>query len=279
LPHLRDIPTLMTVHDLIFERLPQHHKFKNRAFLKGAMPMFCKRADAIITISQATKRDLIELYGLDEGKISVIYEAADARFEPQNDAEIERVTERYDLPPRYIVTVGTIEPRKNLSRLADACGPLIDEGLIGGLVVVGSKGWLYEGFFAHVGTLPWRNEIIFPGYVDDADLPAVYAGAALTVQPSLYEGFGLPLLEAMASGSPVCCSNVSSMPEIGGDAVMPFDPSDTEAMTAAMRQVLLDESLAASMRGRGFARAGQFTWEHTARETLALYERVLANGG
>jgi glycosyltransferase involved in cell wall biosynthesis len=278
LPPLRGIPTVLTVHDLIFERLPQHHKLLNRAYLGATMPMFCRRASAIIAVSEATKCDLVALYGLDPARIIVIPEAADPRFRPQPTESVERVKERYGLPPRYVLAVGTIEPRKNLSRLVDACGRLMEEDLIDGLVLVGGLGWLYEEFLHHVEESPWRERVIRPGFVPDEDLPAVYAGAIVTAQPSLYEGFGLPVLEAMASGSPVCASATSSLPEVGGDAALYFDPEDTEAMAATLRAVATDPDLRADMARRGIARASGFSWERTARETLALYERVIAEG-
>ena len=175
-----------------------------------------------------------------------------------------------------MLTVGTIEPRKNLERLVAACGPLFAEGLVDGLVIVGSKGWLYEGFFASLARTPWRERIMLPGFVADADLPSLYAGATATVQPSLYEGFGLPILEAMACGSPVCASGVSSLPEVGGQAAVYFDPYNTEEITASLRQVLGDAEMREKMRQAGLARAALFSWTHTAQETLKLYEQVIA---
>lgn len=278
LPPLRGIPTVLTVHDLIFEHLPEHHRLLNRAYLGATMPLYCRRASAIIAVSEATKRDLVALYGLPPERISVIPEAADPRFRPQPQEAVERVRARYGLPPRYVLAVGTIEPRKNLPRLVDACGPLLDDGLIDALVLVGGLGWLYEGFLRHVEASPWRERVIRPGFVPDDDLPAVYAGAVATAQPSLYEGFGLPVLEAMASGCPVCASETSSLPEVGGDAALYFDPNDTEAIAATLRALAADPDLRAAMSQRGAERAARFSWERTAQETLALYERVIAGG-
>jgi len=279
LPRFRSIPTVMTVHDLIFERYPQYHKLKNYAYLRLAMPLYCRRADAIITVSEFSKRDLVQLYGMPEQKVTVIPEAAADHFCPSETSEIERVKSCYGLPERYLLAVGTIEPRKNLSRLADACGPLLDENLIDGLVLVGSKGWLYEGFMEHLETLPWRDKVVFPGFVADADLPAVYGGAVITVQPSLYEGFGLPVLEAMACGSPVCSSNTASLPEVGGDVAVYFAPTETEAMIDALRRLLCDPEARRDMARRGVMRARLFSWDRTAEMTQAVYERVIAVGG
>jgi glycosyltransferase involved in cell wall biosynthesis len=276
LPYLRSTPTVLTVHDLIYERFPAYHKKLNHTFLHAAMPRFCRQATAIIAISLATRDDLVSYYGIDASKITVIPEAAAAHFQPQPTSQVEMVGRRYNLPAHYMLTVGTIEPRKNLERLVAACGPLFAEGLVDGLVIVGSKGWLYEGFFASLARTPWRERIMLPGFVADADLPSLYAGAMATVQPSLYEGFGLPILEAMACGSPVCASGVSSLPEVGGQAAVYFDPYSTEEITTSLRQVLGDAEIREKMRQAGLARAALFSWTHTAQETLKLYEQVIA---
>jgi glycosyltransferase involved in cell wall biosynthesis len=276
LPYLRSVPTVLTVHDLIFERFPAYHKRLNHTFLHAAMPRFCRQATAIIAISSATREDLVTYYGIDASKITVIPEAAAGHFRPQPVSHVEAVRRHYSLPERYLVTVGTIEPRKNLERLVAACGALFSEGLVDGLVIVGSKGWLYEGFFASLERTPWRDRVILPGFVADEDLPAVYSGAMATVQPSLYEGFGLPILEAMACGSPVCASAASSLPEVGGQAAVYFDPYHTEKITAALRPVLGDAALRQEMRQKGLAQAALFSWTDTAQTTLQLYERVIA---
>ncbi len=275
LPPLGDLPTVLTVHDLIFERFPAYHKRSNYLYLRAAMPIFCRRASAVIAISESTRQDLIERYRLPPAKIAVIPEAAAPHFMPQPPEVIAEARARYGLPERYALAVGTLEPRKNLTRLVDACGPLFEHGLLDALVLVGARGWLYEGFFQHLEASPWRERIILPGFVRDQDLPAVYGGALVTAQPSLYEGFGLPVLEAMACGSPVCASASSSLPEVGGDAARYFDPQDTEAMTEALRAVAEDKERQRQMREAGLARARQFTWAETARQTMALYERLL----
>ena len=275
LPPFERIPTILTVHDLIFQRFPQYHKALNYRYLRATMPLYCGKATAIIAVSRATKKDLQSFYGIDPARITVIPEAAAPCFVPQAPARIDDVRRRYRLPPRYLLSVGTIEPRKNLTRLVDACGPLLTENLINGLVLVGRKGWLYEGFFRHLDALPWRDRVILAGYVPDADLPAIYGGASVTVQPSLCEGFGLPVLEAMASGSPVCTSNTSSLPEVGGDAARYFDPENIEEMTGVLRDLLLDADLRQAMSQRGLAQAALFSWRRTAEQTLDLYERVL----
>ncbi len=275
LPPFHRVRTVLTVHDLIFERFPQYHRLKNYLYLHSAMPLFCHRADALIAISEATRRDLVELYRIPPERIVVIPEAAAPHFQPQPPEEVERVRRRYNLPRRYLLTVGTIEPRKNLTRLAQACGPLFAEGEVEALVVVGARGWLEGEFFRYLAECPWRDRIILAGHVADADLPALYTGAAVTVQPSLYEGFGLPILEAMACSSPVCASLTSSLPEVGGGAALYFDPFVTEHITDVVRRALTDGALAAEMRRKGLERAQEYSWERTARQTVALYEGIL----
>jgi len=275
LPLFRRVPTVLTVHDLIFERYPEHHKFWNYRYLKAAMPLYCRRATAIIAVSEATKADLVSCYGIDHEKVTVIPEAAAAHFRPVARERVAEVQRRYGVPERYVLYVGTLEPRKNLVALLDACGPLIDEGLFDGVVLAGSRGWLCDELDAHLAALAWRDRVVLTGYVPDVDLPALYSGALLSVQPSVYEGFGLTVLEAMACGSPACVSRASSLPEVGGDAVRYFDPHDVAGMMAALRCVASDADLRADMRERGLQRAARFSWRATAERTLNLYLRLL----
>jgi glycosyltransferase involved in cell wall biosynthesis len=260
---LRRVPTVFTVHDLIYRLFPSYHKRLNYWYLNAAMPLFVERADALIAISESSKRDLMRLYGVPEEKITVVYEAASPDFHPAAAEDVAEARARYGLPQRYLLALGTIEPRKNLMRLVD----------------VGSTGWLYQDFFQHLEKLDDPRAVLLSGYVPDSDLPAVITGAAAYVLASLYEGFGLPILEAMACGTPVVCSNTSSMPELGGDAACYFDPHDTPGMTAAIANVLGDLQLREEMRQRGFKQAGLFSWQRTAEETLAVYDRVLSGRG
>ncbi len=272
---LRSCPTVLTVHDLIFNLFPQHHKRLNRWYLNSALPLYCRRADAIISVSQRSKNDLLRAWGVDPGKIHVIYEAASPRFRLTPPERVAAVRARYGLPERYMVTVGTIEPRKNLVRLLEALALLRQRGEDARLVIVGGLGWLYQDFMAKLERFEPREAVILPGFVPDEDLPAVYAGAVLSVLPSLYEGFGLPILESMACGTPVVSSQAASLPELGGDAARYFDPKNVHDMATAIGEVWRDEGLSRDMRRRGLAQAAQFSWERAARETLQLYERVL----
>jgi glycosyltransferase involved in cell wall biosynthesis len=272
---LHGVPTVLTVHDLIFRRYPQHHKPLNRWYLNATMPLYCRRADHIIAVSEQTKRDVIAAYGAPPEKITVIYEAADERFRPQPPEVVAEARGRYRLPARYLLFVSTIEPRKNLIRLLAAFERLHAERLTDALVIVGRRGWLYDDFFAVLERSPARQAVIFPGWVDDVDLPAIYAGAQVFAFPSLFEGFGLPVLEAMACGTPVVCSNSSSLPEVGGDAALLVDPLDVDALTGALDRVLRDPARAADLRASGLAQAARFSWPRAAAETAAIYHRLI----
>jgi glycosyltransferase involved in cell wall biosynthesis len=272
---LQSIPTVLTVHDLIFRHLPEHHKPLNRWYLNLTMPLYCRRAGHIIAVSEHTKRDLISAYGIAAEKVSVVYEAAAPEFCPQPAQTVAAVRARYNLPERYLLFVGTIEPRKNLTRLLAAFEAVHADGLADGLVIVGQRGWLYGDFFARLEESPVREVILLPGYVPDDDLPAFYAGAQALVLPSVYEGFGLPVLEAMACGTPVVASTASSIPEIGGEAALYFDPLDVEAAVDAVRRILRDASLRDEMRELGLAQAARFSWQRAAAETRAVYGAVM----
>jgi glycosyltransferase involved in cell wall biosynthesis len=275
---LRSIPAVLTVHDLIFRHLPTHHKPLNRWYLDATMPLYCRRADHIIAVSENTRRDLVAAYGVPLEKVTVILEAADPRFYPRSVEMVTAARKRYGLPPRYILFVGTIEPRKNLSRLLAAFETIHADGLTDGLVIVGRPGWLYDSFFAALEVSPVRDAVVLPGYVADEDLPAVYTGAQALVFPSLYEGFGLPVLEAMACGTPVVTSCASSLPEVGGDAALYFDPTSVGEMAETMRAMLGDPTTGEERRERGLARAAQFSWQRVATETWGVYDAAVDGG-
>ena len=278
LPPLQGVPTVLTVHDMIFRLFPEHQKRLNYWYLNATMPMYCRRAGAIITVSQSSKQDIVDHYRLDPSKITVVYEAASPEFAPADAATVEGVRRRYGLPERYLIHVGTIEPRKNLTRLVEALQMLREQGVRIPLVVVGGRGWLYAEFFRRLAELDVRDSVVFPGYVPAGDLPPLYSAATAAVVPSVYEGFGLPLLEAMACGTPVISSTASCLPEVGGDGAYYFEPTSVTAMAEAIRSVLADDDLQAEMRVRGLARVSGFSWEKAAEETMAVYHRVLGSG-
>jgi glycosyltransferase involved in cell wall biosynthesis len=272
---LQGVPTVMTVHDLAFNLYPAYHRRLNRWFLNSAMPLFVRRSTALITVSESSKRDLMRVYGVPEDKITVTYEAASPAFAPTPAERVAGVRSAHGLPERYLLTVGTIEPRKNLIRLVQALQLLRRKDRTLALVIVGGAGWLYQDFFELLERLDEPRSVLLSGYVPEEDLPAIICGAEALVMPSLYEGFGLPVLEAMACGTPVISSNASSLPELGGAAARYFDPHNTAEMAAAVEAVLSDSELRHDMRRQGMAQAARFSWKRTVGETLAVYERVL----
>jgi glycosyltransferase involved in cell wall biosynthesis len=274
---LRGTPTVLTVHDLIFKLFPEHHKPLNYYYLNVAMPLFCRRATAIIAVSEATRRDVVAQYGIDPAKITVVCEAAAAHFRPPTPEQVALVREKYQLPERFLIHLSTIEPRKNLDRLVDALLRLRQgEWPDLCLVLAGAKGWLYDSFFARIAADGLEGVVRPLGWVPDEELPAVIGAAALAVQPSLYEGFGLPLLEEMACGQVVAASRTSSFPEVGGQAAAYFDPTDVEEMAAVIGRQLLHLDEYRYRQEMGLGRAKEFSWQRAAEETMAVYERCLA---
>jgi glycosyltransferase involved in cell wall biosynthesis len=273
---LRRVPTVLTVHDMIFKLFPEHQKRLNFWYLNAAMPLYCRRATAIITVSEWSKQDIVSHYGLDPAKVTVIHEAASPEFALLPDRLVADARRHYGLPERFLIHVGTIEPRKNLARLIEALARLRAEGLAIPLVAVGSRGWLYEGFFRKLEELGMADLVHLPGYVPAGDLPLLYNAASAAILPSVYEGFGLPLLEAMACGAPTISSNTSSLTEIGGEAAHYFDPYDIEAMASAIRTVWCDAALRREMRRRGLRQAARFSWDRAAAETCAVYDSLLS---
>ena len=268
-PTRRATRTLLTVHGLSFLHYPEHFVPKLVQYLTQVVTRSVARADRVLADSEATRADLIAHLGTEPEKVDVLYSGVDPRFCPQPErGEAERTRARYSIGGRpYVLSVGTLQPRKNYVRLIRAFAKLS-----GGtqLVIAGGKGWLYEEILAEAGSHPDRVRVL--GFVEDADLPALYRGASLFAFPSLYEGFGLPVLEAMACGAPVVCSDVSSLPEVAGQAALLVDPLNTDGLTAAMARALEDAALRQGMIARGLAQAAQFSWEKAARQLLAVLD-------
>ncbi len=276
LPPTRARRAIVTVHDLSYVRVPECFPEPLLKYLNRAVPQALQRADLILADAASTQRDLADVYRVPLEKIRVLYPGADARFRPDvaEDAK-SRVRARTRGKP-YLLSVGTIQPRKNYVRLLEAFAKIIANcGLqIANLqlVICGGRGWMYDEIYQAVERLGLSERVLFTDFVSDDDLPALYALATLFVYPSLYEGFGLPIAEAMACGAPVLSSNASSLPEVAGDAALYFDPYNVDVLAEAMRRALSDESLRADLRAGGFAQAKKFSWERAARELWQYLE-------
>ena len=279
LPPIRPRHTLVTVHDLGYLHYPQAHRPLDRLYLDLSTRWNARIASRVLADSQVTKADLIRAYGTPAGKITVVYPGRDENLRRvENPAEIAAVRAKYGIGGNYILYVGTLHPRKNLKRLIKAFGLLNSEFGTRDVqvVIAGQKGWLYDDIFALGRTLGLADRVIFTGYIAGADLPALLSGARLFAFPSLYEGFGFPVLEAMSCGVPVVCTDTSSLPEVAGDAALMIDPLDTAALAEAMARLLTDEPLRAELIGRGYARAGRFTWQRAARQVWRIIEELIA---
>ncbi|MEP7290617.1 MAG: glycosyltransferase family 1 protein [Chloroflexota bacterium] len=265
--------SLLTVHDLSFVRVPETASPALKSYLDRVVPRSVKRADHILADSQATKDDLIALYGTPPQKITVLLSGVDPRFQPTADPAI---LQKYKIPARpYIFSVGTVQPRKNYIRLIHAVAALRSRGSDIGLVIAGGKGWLDDPIYAAITAAKMQEYVQFIGFADDADLPALYSAAHITAVPSLYEGFGIPVLESMACGTPVLTSNLSSLPEVAGNAALTVDPTDLEAIVESLQRLIDDESLRALLVTRGTVRAREFSWERSAQQLHAIYAQML----
>lgn len=266
-----------TIHDVIPYVHPETSSRLDWLIYRFWLPLAVRRLDAVITDSQQSKADIVQYLPVSPEKVTVIPCAANKRYRPMTIEEITPALARHGLDFPYILYVGSIAARKNLPRLLEAYAQLRQWSTQWRLVIVGARKWKSSPVYETVQRLNLAEYVHFTGYVEEEDLPALYNGADLVTFPSLYEGFGLPVLEAMACGTPVVTSNSSSLPEVAGDAALLVEPTDVAAIAAAMRQLLEDKTLALELRARGLARAAQFSWERTARETIAVYEKVLGH--
>jgi glycosyltransferase involved in cell wall biosynthesis len=275
IPYGAQAATIVTVHDMSLRLYPRCHPVRRLLLNRPLMHVAIRQAASIVTVSESARRDLLRFYDIPADRVSVVHEAASPAFRPINDrARLEDVRARYGLPPRFVLYVGTIEPRKNLLRLMTAFAAARRAGIQQHLVCVGPYGWSLTELSGHIKKLGIEQAVHFTGYVPFDHLPAIYNLGDFFVFPSLYEGFGLPVVEAMASGLPVLTSNTSSLGEIAADAAVTIDPTDTEAMIAAIRQLATDRELRRDRSERGLQRARVFSWTQTAREMLAVYHRV-----
>jgi glycosyltransferase involved in cell wall biosynthesis len=279
-PTRRGVKTVLTIHDLAFERYPAEAMPGMLDYLKRVVPRSVRRADRVIAISAATARDLVDVYGTPPEKIEVIPLGVTDRFHPRaGEGEAAAIHARYHLPPGpLILTVGTLQPRKNHLRLVQAFARVAALYSDLTLVIAGAPGWGYEAVEREVAHLGLNDRVVFTGRVDDADLPALYRASTVFAYPALYEGFGLPPLEAMACGVPVLVGNTSSLPEVVEQAGLLVDPFDVDALSAALDQLVGDDALRIDLSQRGIERARQFTWTRAADQTWAVYDTLLRQG-
>jgi glycosyltransferase involved in cell wall biosynthesis len=264
---------IVTVHDLSFLYYPHCFEPALLRYLNSAVPRSTARANWVLADSESTRRDAIERLGVPEQQTSVLYPGVEPRFQPiQDSAVLNHVQAKYNLPDCFILSVGTVQPRKNYVRLVEAFTQLDLEDM--DLVIAGGKGWLYQDLLDQIGKLNLQERVHLTGYVDDADLPAIYNLAQVVAQPSLYEGFGIPIVEAMACGIPVVAADNSSLPEAAGEAGLLVDALDSESLADALSRALTDSELRQKMVERGLAQAKKFTWQQAAETLSATYQQV-----
>lgn len=269
-------PFVLTIHDASLFLYSQYHPPSRHLSIRLTLPSLARRAAAIITVSNSARDDLIRTLNLPAEKVHVIYEAAAALFRPVTDTvHLDALRRKYNLPEQFLLYVGTLEPRKNLRRLVRALRQIRQNGFRHPLVLVGTSGWKLTDLRAEIERLGLEDAVHFTGYVPTEDLPGLFSLATLFVFPSLYEGFGLPPLEAMACGAPVLTSNSTSLAEICGGGAYLVNPTDEQELAAALMKLLDDEEMRRELGQRGREHARQFSWSKTARQTAAVYRQVL----
>lgn len=274
-PTLPQTRTVLTVHDLSFVRVPETASLRLKSYLDRVVPRSVRRADHILADSQATKDDLIALYNTPPDKITVLLSGVDRRFQ-RTEGQEAILRQKYAIPERpFIFTVGTVQPRKNYVRLIHALAELRGDGFDLSLVIAGGKGWLADPLYATISALKIAPYVHLIGYAADQDLPALYSAAVCLAFPSLYEGFGLPILEAMACGTPVLTSNVSSLPEVVGNAGLLVDPLNQTEISDGLRQLVADSQLRERLIAAGYVRSQQFTWAKSAAQLRVIYQQLL----
>lgn len=271
-------PTLLTVHDVRFVHLPETYTRARRAFLHWVVPQALRRAARILADTEDTRRDLVAHFGVAEQKIDVVPIPISPSFRREQDpARLEQIRAKYGLAESYLLFVGHLEPRKNLPRLLRAYAQLCSQQpQTPQLVILGKESFGNEALFAELRAQGLADRVRFTGYVDEADMPGAYSLATLLAFPSLHEGFGVPVLEAMACGVPVVTSNTSALPEVAGGAAVLVDPRDTDSIAQGLAGVLNDAALRARLVDAGYARVAGFTPERSAALTVAAYERTAA---
>jgi glycosyltransferase involved in cell wall biosynthesis len=267
---------VITVHDLSFLRYPKYFRTGNRIYLALMTGIACRRAAGVIAVSDFTGQEVTKLLKVSPERVHTVYHGVAPRFRPLPEEDVARFRRIHGLPERFILYMGTLEPRKNLIRLIQAFDKLRDPSLH--LVLAGAKGWLFEEIFGEVERLDLTDRVHFPGFVPDEDQAFWYNAARVFAYVSVYEGFGMPVVEALACGAPTVTASTTSLPEAGGSGVLLTPPDDVGAMADALHRVLSDAVLRGRLRELGFAQAARFSWDATARETAEVYRRALSGG-
>ncbi len=263
-------PMVLTIHDLSFKLFPRTHSLRNVIWTRSLVPVSVRRSARIIAVSNNTKLDLIRLMNVSNRKVEVIHEGVSGEFTPNPGPDDKQALDRYGIVKPYLLFVGTLEPRKNINLLIKGFDKITNDFPDVHLVLVGRRGWMAQAIFDELEQRELLGKVHITGYVREPDLPALYRGASALIYPSLYEGFGLPPLEAMASGTPVIVSRGSSLPEVVGDAGLYVNPLDSGELAVKIKEVLGDAGLAASLKEKGLRRAALFTWKNAAARTLDI---------
>jgi glycosyltransferase involved in cell wall biosynthesis len=275
-PLMLPVRSVVTFHDMTFFLFPHLHTRSKRIYFPQAIRASAQKADALLAVSESTRLDAIRLLEIPGDRITTTPLGVDPAFCPSRDPiRLSGIRSKYHLPEKFILYVGLIEPRKNLPLLIRAYKRMLEDGIEHKLVIVGRYGWMYDQVLEQISALEIGESVHFTGYVERSDLPFVYNSASIFAYPTIYEGFGLPVLEAMACGVPVVTSAVSSLPEIVADAGVLVLPQDEQALCSAVLEILRDEALQCRLSVAGIKQAGLFTWEKTAQATLEVYQRVL----
>lgn len=274
LPLFHPLKTIIFVHDLAFEHYPKHYRNSfSKLSRQTRYATFC--ADKIVAVSQSTKDDLINLYSLDPAKIEVIYHGVDPIFSPQDGKEIKKIRRKYNLKKPFFLFLGSLKPIKNVPSLIEAFAMFLREiKKPYQLVLAGSKYWLDQEIIRRIKKFELSKEVLILGYLPIKDLPAMYSAAFAFVSPSFYEGFGMPILEAMACGTPVVTSDISSMPEVAGNAAILVDPYNIGEIKLALYKMATDKNLHSELRVKALARAKNFSWKIAAQKVLNKFTRL-----
>jgi glycosyltransferase involved in cell wall biosynthesis len=274
-PILTRIPTIVTVYDLSFVHFPEKFPTSQRLYLQTQTARSVKQAQRVITISEATRKDLYRHFNVPLEKIDVIFPGVEPHYQQLPQESLNTFRDEKNLHKPFILHVGTLQPRKNIPVLLEALAALKNQDIE--LILAGGKGWLYDQIFSQIKDLGLADQVRFTGYVRDEELPFWYNAAKVLVFPSVYEGFGMPIIEAMACGTPVIAAHTSSIPEAGGEAALYFEPHDVEKLTQQLAEIFENDDLLHNMRQSGFMQSRKFSWERAGSETVRIYADVLAD--